>query len=162
MPPFELFRQRISTNLPVGSHLPLLQQNHVFHAVLPNGLPHMDNCRTILRWDFIPQGQGGPHCRYKTGGVAAICVPVMALYLAYRSFASTEGTRVTAPDIQTGTHLGDFGAFFTQQGHTCNRTFLFQILLGSGLANDLSGAGVNGNPFSVNILLPADWQPPAW
>ena len=39
-----------------------------------------------------------------------------------------------------------------KNGHSCNCTFLFTVLYAAGLASNLSGEGVRGNPFRARML----------
>ena len=68
-----------------------------------------------------------------------------AAYLAHR------GLRVTPSDLKAF-KSGVFDSSARPSGHNCHCTFLFRGLQRMRLAGDLTGRGVSGNPFAVEIF----------
>lgn len=78
-------------------------------------------------------------------GKSTLRVRTSDLYAAYKAF---RGRRVASPDLKAFAP-----AVFdsSRNGHSCNCTTLFMILKGMGLATTISGRGVRGDPFWVEI-----------
>lgn len=83
---------------------------------------------------------------YKRGN-STIYVAFEDLYSAYSHF---KGSVVTSTDLKTFLP-SVFDSAARPAGHSCNCTFLFEVLERVGLADELSGRGVRGDPFKVEI-----------
>lgn len=81
-------------------------------------------------------------------GVSTISVRLLDLYSAYRHFA---GTRVSSSDLRAFLP-SVFDSKARPAGHSCNCTFLFELLGHVGLANSRSGSGTRGAPYSMVIV----------
>lgn len=72
-------------------------------------------------------------------------VSIADFYNAYRKF---NGCQVSSTDLRMyAPRVFDSNA----SGDSCNCTFFFMLLHKLGLASELQGEGVRGNPYSVNI-----------
>ena len=78
-------------------------------------------------------------------GSSTISVSLADLFSAYKAF---HGKRVSSTDLRKFSPAV-FDSHGRPAGHSCNCTFLFEVLDRAGLAGDRSGSGVRGNPFSI-------------
>ena len=79
-------------------------------------------------------------------GNSRIYVGFADLYVAYRSY---HGRKVTSSDLKTYAP-----AVFDSKhnGHSCNATFLFQVLVAIGIVKRIQGEGKAGHPFYVDLV----------
>jgi hypothetical protein len=83
---------------------------------------------------------------YLRGG-SRFYVRIKDLYAAYLKF---KGTRITTQELKEfSPEVFDSAA--RPAGHNCNCTFMFLVLERSGLASELKGSGVRGNPYSIKL-----------
>jgi hypothetical protein len=82
--------------------------------------------------------------RYQRGN-SPITVKVADLYAVYNKY---RGNICTSNDIKEY-----MPSVFdsTKNGHSCNRTFLFMLLVQMHLVDKIKGRGVSGDPFFVYI-----------
>ena len=74
----------------------------------------------------------------------------VALTDLYETWSSFRGRRVSSTDLRAfRPHVFDSSA--RPSGHSCNVGLLFSLLIELRLADDLRGAGVRGNPFSIEF-----------
>lgn len=78
-------------------------------------------------------------------GTSTISVNIAELHSAYESF---RGRRVTLSELREFAPAV-FDSSARPAGHSCNCTFLIGILERAGLASNLSGSGVRGDPYSA-------------
>lgn len=84
--------------------------------------------------------------RYRRGR-SEIAVSMESLHKAYLAY---QGRRVTSADLREYAP-SVFDSHARPAGHSCNVTFLFLALHRAGLASEIGGKGVRGNPFFVMI-----------
>jgi len=80
-------------------------------------------------------------------GRSTIVVRFTELYDAYSNF---KGGRCTSSDLRAY-KPGVFDSTARPAGHSCNCTFLFRALEALRISGPITGTGVRGNPFSVDI-----------
>ena len=78
-------------------------------------------------------------------GSSTISVKVVDLHSAYESF---RGKRVTSSELKE-LNPTVFDSSARPAGHSCNCTLLFVVLEQAGLASNLAGSGVRGDPYSA-------------
>lgn len=83
---------------------------------------------------------------YKRGN-STIRVSLNDLFQAYCRF---KGSRVTSPNLKEFMP-SVFDSSARPAGHSCNCTFLFLLLGEMGLAGEIGGSGVRGDPFCVDV-----------
>ena len=87
------------------------------------------------------------HVVYRRGA-SAIDVSWEALHAAYARFA---GGRVSSSELRAF-RADVFDSSARPAGHSCNCTFLLQLLVAMGVARGgVEGRGVRGDPFAVTI-----------
>ena len=80
-------------------------------------------------------------------GKSTISVSLEDLFTAYASF---QGQQVSSSELKAFTP-SVFDSQARPAGHSCNATFLFLILRRIGVAGDLGGNGIKGDPYFVHI-----------
>lgn len=85
---------------------------------------------------------------YYKRGSSTISITFDDMYAAYDHF---KGGEVTSTELRTFLPAV-FDSMARPAGHSCNCTFFFMVLQEAGLAGPLEGAGVRGNPYSVELI----------
>jgi hypothetical protein len=80
-------------------------------------------------------------------GQNKIYVPFQDLFDTLNYF---KGETVTSSDLKTY-RPSVFDSKAMKPGHSCNCTFFFLVLIQLGIASNINGRGVRGNPFFVSI-----------
>ena len=113
------------------------------HAAFPVGYAFANLGRGTTRIEAHSSG----HVWYRRGS-STIRVPWGALYAAYAAFA---GKRMSSADLREfRPHV--FDSLARPAGHSCNCTFLIQLLMGMGLVDGgIQGRGVRGDPYAVLV-----------
>lgn len=83
-------------------------------------------------------------------GSSTMSVKFADLFSAYESF---RGNSVSSTDLRKFAP-GVFDSTARPAGHSCNCTFLFGVLKLAGLAAELTGSGVRGDPYSTVLYDP--------
>lgn len=93
------------------------------------------------------EGYDSRHVLYRRGS-STIRVLWESLYAAYVAFA---GQRMSSVDLREfRPHV--FDSMARPAGHSCNCTFLIQLLMAMELVNGaLEGRGVRGDPYTVFV-----------
>lgn len=81
-------------------------------------------------------------------GTSTISVKLVSLHSAYESF---RGKRVSSTELKKFAPAV-FDSMARPAGHSCNCTFLFNILERAGLAGKLTGSGVRGDPYAAIFI----------
>lgn len=84
---------------------------------------------------------------YKRGN-SNISVSLEDLYSAFLRF---RGRQTTTSELKKFSP-SVFDSAARPAGHSCNCTFLFQVLNAIGHAGEIEGSGVKGDPFSARIV----------
>jgi hypothetical protein len=80
-------------------------------------------------------------------GSSTISVSTKSLFDAFASF---RGKRMSSADLKSR-WPSIFDSSARPAGHSCNATFLFLALAKMGIASGITGSGVRGNPFLVEV-----------
>lgn len=80
-------------------------------------------------------------------GNSAIVVGFSDLFDAYTHY---KGRHVTSSDLRAYRPVV-FDSAARPAGHSCNCTFLFRVLEALNLSGPITGSGVRGNPFGVDV-----------
>lgn len=83
-------------------------------------------------------------------GSSTITVAMDDLFFAYERF---RGGRVSSADLRVWNPTV-FDSEARPAGHSCNCTFLFQMLQKIDLAGPMEGSGVRGDPYAVTLVEP--------
>lgn len=81
-------------------------------------------------------------------GSSTISVKLVDLHSAYESF---RGKQVSSSELKEFAPAV-FDSSARPAGHSCNCTFLFGALERAGLAGELMGSGVRGDPYSTVVI----------
>ena len=77
------------------------------------------------------------------------------MYLSYSDFCAAynehRGQRITTNDLKQFAP-GVFDSSARPSGHSCNCTVMFMLLRDLGLAGEVEGKGVRGDPFAIEVL----------
>jgi len=81
-------------------------------------------------------------------GHSTIAVAFSELYDTYRKF---RGQHVSSSELRSF-RPSVFDSAARPAGHSCNCTFLFRILEKLNLSSAITGSGIRGNPYAIDIF----------